>query len=187
MEFSFNRPPARADDQGHIEIRGLPPGRRYRVIFTAKGFGTTDLRVQEADTRTTHFDFPIVVLQAADRKLAGQVLGPDGKPVLGANVNIQGDGQPNQSASTDAQGHFAFNDVCEGPVKLYVNSQGGGFYMNANAQAQGGDTNMVIRFAVNGNGSPANSQLVTTTGTVLDPAGAPVAGARLRILSNYGS
>lgn len=188
MEFSFNRLPARADDQGHIEIRGLPPGRRYRVIITAKGFGTTDVRVQEADTKTTHFDFATVVLKAADRKLAGQVLGPDSKPVPGANVNMQGQGQPNQSTSTDARGHFAFNDVCEGAVQLYVNSQGqgGGFYMNANAQAQGGDTNVVIQFALNGNGGPANARLVTTIGTVLDPAGAPVAGARLSVMPGSG-
>jgi len=152
MEFSFNRPPARADDQGLIEMRGLPPGRRYRLIITAKGFGTADVRVLEAETKTNHFDFPPVVIKEANRKLGGQVLGPDSKPAAGAHVNMQPDGQPAGGATTDVQGRFVFAAVCEGPVQLYVNTPTGvgpyGF------KVPGGDTNLLLRLGPP-NGVPA--------------------------------
>ena len=150
MAFSLNQAPAKADDQGVIEIKGLPQERRYSVTITAKGYGSANLQAQIGDTKTNRFEFPAVVLKAADRKLAGQVLGPDSKPVSGANVNMQGEGQPSDNTRTDAQGHFVFGAVCEGAVQLFANGQGGGGnYMNGQSQAQGGDTNVVIRFGIN--------------------------------------
>jgi protocatechuate 3,4-dioxygenase beta subunit/predicted enzyme related to lactoylglutathione lyase len=186
----LNQVPAKADDQGVIEIKDLPQERHYSASITAKGYGSANLQAQVGDTKTTRFQFPAVVLKAADRKLAGQVLGPDGKPVSGANVNIQniqGDGQPNGNTRTDAQGRFAFDAVCEGPIRLFANSQGGAAgFMNGNTQAQGGDTNVVIRFGINGSVGAANAQLVTTSGTVLDSGGAPVSGARLSVMPGPG-
>ena len=54
--------------------------------------------------------------------------------------------------------------------------------MNGNFEARGGDTNVVIRFAINGQGGGPETLIVTTSGRVLDPSGAPVAGARLSVL-----
>jgi len=187
MGSSGNQTPATANAQGVIEIKGLAQERRYGVNIAARGYGTATVIAQAADTQTNHFDFPTTVLKAADRKLAGQVLGLDGKPVPRANVNIQGAGQPFGNTNTDAQGRFAFDAVCEGPVQLNANSQSAnGNYMNGSIQAQGGDTNVVIRFGINGQGGPANMQIVTTSGTVLDPSGAPVSGAQLSVMPGYG-
>ena len=63
-------------------------------------------------------------LKAADRQLAGQVLGTDKKPLPGAQVNINGNGQPNGNMTTDATGHFKFK-VCDGPIQIFVWSQSG--------------------------------------------------------------
>jgi protocatechuate 3,4-dioxygenase beta subunit len=153
----------------------------------AKGYGSATVQAQATDTKTTHFDFPVAVLKVADHKLAGKVLGPDSKPVAGANVNMQGDGQPFGQTTTDASGHFSFDAACEGPVHLFANSQGGASpFLTANTETQGGDTNAVIRFTVNNQGGGPNSRTVTTSGRVLSPTGAPVPGALLSIVPGNG-
>jgi protocatechuate 3,4-dioxygenase beta subunit len=187
MASGFNQVPAKADGQGVIEIKGLPQERHYSLNVTAKGYGSTNLQAQIGDTKTNRCEFPAVVLKAADQKLAGQVLGPDSKPVSGATVILQGDGQPGGNTRTDAQGHFILDAVLEGAVRLFANGQdAGGNYMNGSVQAQGGDTNVVIRFGIDGVNNRPNARVMTTSGTVLDPAGAPVAGVRLSILGAYG-
>ena len=183
---SLGQMPDSADDLGIIEFSDLPQERGYSANISARGYGSATVEAQVADTKTNHFDLPVAVLKVADRKLAGKVLGPDGKPVAGANVNMQGDGQPFGQSTTDAAGHFSFDAVCEGPVRLYANHQGDGAYLNADIQTQGGDTNVVIRFTANGQGGAPNSRTVTTSGRVLSPAGAPVAGVLLAIEPGSG-
>jgi protocatechuate 3,4-dioxygenase beta subunit len=179
--------PDSADDQGVIEIADLPQERSYSATIMAKGYGSATVQAQATDTKTTHFDFPVAVLKVADHKLAGKVLGPDSKPVAGANVNMQGDGQPFGQTTTDASGHFSFDAACEGPVHLFANSQGGASpFLTANTETQGGDTNAVIRFTVNNQGGGPNSRTVTTSGRVLSPTGAPVPGALLSIVPGNG-
>jgi hypothetical protein len=85
---------SKADDLGRIETKGLPQERQYWVLVTAKGYRPAHLQAEIGDTRTNHFSFPTVVLRAADRKLAGQVLGPDGKPAPETNVALKGNDQP---------------------------------------------------------------------------------------------
>ena len=149
--------PDSADDQGVIEFSDLPQERGYSATVSARGYGSATVQAQVADTKTIHFDFPAAVLKVADRKLAGQVLGPDSKPVAGANVNMQGEGQPFGQTTTDATGHFKFDAACEGPVRLFANGPGGGGpFLNGNTEAQGGDTNVVIRFRRQWPGWPGN-------------------------------
>ena len=185
MGTYINQIPTKADEGGLIEIKGLPQDRRYSLHVTAKGYGSSDPQLASTDTQTTRYDFPTAILRVADRKLAGQVLGADGKPAVGAYVNLNGAGQPNGNTTTDAKGHFSFEAVCEGPLQLYANGQGGG-NMFGSVQAQGGDTNVVIHFGINGMGRNANAQMVTTTGKVLDASGAPAAGVRLMVAGGNG-
>lgn len=144
----------RADDLGRIRFETLPPGLNYTITISAADYGSVIRQAEASETNTKQYDSP-VVLRAADHKLAGQVLGPDSKPVAGAQVNLQGEGQPNASARTDATGHFSFAAVCEGPVTLNATYRGGragrvGGFINTSAQAQGGDTNVLIHLAING-------------------------------------
>jgi hypothetical protein len=82
-----------------------------------------------------------IVLRLADRVLYGQVLTSDEKPISGAHVSIQGEGQPSENLTTDSKGRFQFK-VCEGQVRIFANSpQGGGF---AQGNAEGGDTNVML-------------------------------------------
>lgn len=135
---------------------------------------------QAGETQTTHFSFPVAVLRASDRKLAGQVLGADSKPVPGAavsiGVNAQSGWRPTDRTTTDTQGRFSFDAVAEGTFQMIVNGQRAGY---GSSQVQGGDTNVVFRFrGVAERGAP-NPQTVTTSGTVFDPSGAPDPGVTL--------
>ncbi|MCL5098106.1 MAG: carboxypeptidase-like regulatory domain-containing protein [Candidatus Omnitrophica bacterium] len=137
--------PFKADAQGRFEITGLPQGRRYYVFVSAKGYGSESRNMASDDTETNRIDLPAFVLKVADRQLAGQVLDADEKPVAGAGVSIQGEGQPYNSARTDSNGRFRFAAVCEGPVRLYASYQ----RSFGSVQVEGGDTNVMITLGVN--------------------------------------
>jgi protocatechuate 3,4-dioxygenase beta subunit len=174
--------PESADEHGIIRIAALPQGRRYGLNVSAKGYGSANGQAEEIDTQTNFYEFAAMTLNVADRKLAGRVLGTDSKPVAGAQVQIYGEGQPNDVVKTDDKGNFHFDAVCEGPVNVSAYSQqanGNGF-----TQTSGGDTNVVIQFSANNN-RVYNVTTITTSGTVFDSLGAPAANVRLTVSPNY--
>jgi hypothetical protein len=83
---------------------------------------------------------PPFVLKLADQVVAGQVLNEKEKPASGIRISLSGEGQPQDSATTDKQGRFRFK-VCEGRIRLYAN--GDNSYGNISAEA--GDTNLVLQ------------------------------------------
>jgi len=142
MGSQFGEQP-RTDACGQFEVTALPPDRRYSMDATAKGYGSANQQVQRDDTETNRVELPPFVLRVADRRLAGQVVDADDKPVGGANVYLYGEGQPNTSVRADNQGWFKYDQVCEGQVRLSVSHQNA----YGNATADGGDTNVVIKIA----------------------------------------
>jgi hypothetical protein len=94
----------------------------------------------------------------ANQQLGGWVVDAKDRPVQGAQVNLSGTNQPDDIALTDFKGHFFFKQVCEGPVSLfaYYNMDGsvGSEVPKANVQAQGGDTNILVKIVLT-NGIPA--------------------------------
>ena len=146
--------PIQVDAQGAFAIPALPQGRAYDVFddVTARGYGTVSASLEATKTRTNRAAFPPFVLKRADQILAGQVLGPDDKPLAGARVELFGDYTGDlTSALSDRQGRFVFNGVCAGEVQLaaYANSAPGpgqGGQMTADSvKAQVGETNVVVR------------------------------------------
>ena len=135
--FMFDNNPVRAGAQGRFEITALPPGRRYSLNITAKGYGSANQNIPQ-DAETNRVELPPSVLQVADHKLAGEVLDADDKPVAQVNVHMHGQGQPSGSVRTDDKGRFRFEEVCEGTVQLFANSQNA----HGNARAEAGDTNV---------------------------------------------
>ena len=140
----FDDKPIRTDAQGQFEITALPPGRKYSLDATAKGYGSANQNIQE-EAETNRVELEPCVLRVADRKLAGEVLDADDKPVARANVFMYGPGQPNGSVRTDNKGRFKFDEVCEGSVQLSANLQNA----HGGVRAEAGDTNVVIRLGVN--------------------------------------
>jgi uncharacterized GH25 family protein len=139
----FDNKPIQADAHGKFEVTAMPPGRRYSLDATAKGYGSANQNIQE-NAETNRVELEPCVLQVANRRLAGQVLDSDEKPVVRANVYLYGQGQPNGSARTDANGRFKFDEVCEGTVQLSASVRNS----HGNMRADAGDTNVVIHLGV---------------------------------------
>jgi hypothetical protein len=175
MGMSFGRP-VHADAQGRFEIAALPPGRRYSVNASAKGFGQDSRSLEDSDTGTgtRRVELEPFQLVVADQRIAGVVLGEEDKPAAGVMVFCYAPKQPRVSGRTDAQGRFSFDHVCAGPINLSANDprQQGRF---GSATAQGGDTNMTIRlgeqagFRMGG----SNSKRLKFAGVIVAPDGKP--------------
>jgi hypothetical protein len=139
MGSSF-RDPAKADSNGQFKVLCLPQTRRYSINATAPGYGSANQSVQGAAGETNEVQLEPFVLRLADRDFGGQVIDQDEKPVSGANVSIQGDGQPYVHVVTGKDGRFAAK-VCEGMVRIWANSRNS----YANLTAEAGDTNVVLQ------------------------------------------
>ncbi len=144
MGSSLDRKPAKTDAQGRFEIKALPQGSKYSVNASAKGYGSASGNLNPEDSETTRHEFPAFVLAVADKKLGGKVVDADDKPVARASVHIYGSGQPSVSVTTDDQGAFVIEEVCDGTIQISAYLSGGRS-SHGNARAEGGDTNVVIR------------------------------------------
>jgi hypothetical protein len=67
-------------------------------------------------------------------------------------MSISGAGQPDRvsNATTDREGHFAFEGLCEGSLKIFADYEGPtGNYVRLNGssgmEVQAGDTNLVLQ------------------------------------------
>ena len=166
---------------GQFEIPALPPGRKYGVIVSAPGYGQKQNFNLEISSEAGRQELDPVELKLANLKLAGQVLDADDKPVAGANVNLNGDGQPSGNTRTDREGRFRFEHVCEGPIQISASGR------NAfgNISAEGGDTNVVLQLGQTSNNFPG-AKAHKLKGMVTDADGKPAAGAQVAVFPNNG-
>ncbi|MHC1764787.1 MAG: carboxypeptidase regulatory-like domain-containing protein [Verrucomicrobiia bacterium] len=139
MGSSF-RDQSKADSNGQFKVSCLPQTRRYSINASAPGYGSANQQVQEGAGEGNQVQLEPFVLRLADRDFAGQVIDQDEKPVSGANVSIQGDGQPYVHVLTDKDGRFAAK-VCEGMVRIWANARNS----HGNLTAEAGDTNVVLQ------------------------------------------
>ena len=110
--------PNRADPEGRFEVKALPSGRRYSVNVTAKGYGSDNRLVETPDAATQQVDLGPLQLAVADQRIAGVVVDEADKPVKGVMIFTFGTGQASVNGQTDAQGRFAFDQVCAGPIHV---------------------------------------------------------------------
>jgi protocatechuate 3,4-dioxygenase beta subunit len=165
------------DARGCYEIKGLPPGWRYRIDVSAKGHGGHDrtLAAPAPDVLRVEVE-PIELIKAAKR-VAGMVLDQSGKAVSGGRVRIGGAAQPSADSSTDDKGMFSFEDVCVGPVFVTAWMRD----VRGVTAAKGGDTNVVVRLGVDRpDAAPSAKPRPPFIGTVLDAGGKPA--PRIQIL-----
>ena len=155
--------PVKTDGAGQFAVSTLPQGCTYEIVnIEANGYGSFDTEIPAKDTETNHYSLPTIVLKTADRILAGQVIGPDGKPVPGITVRFSGRGQPwgtndFPNTKTDARGNFIFNEVCDGEVQITadgVSDAASGHAsihspLGAASMFQAGETNIVIKVGEN--------------------------------------
>ena len=123
--YRFTLDQSLTDAQGRFDFKGLPQEKAYSVSVNesraAKGYGVATGILTAREAHTNHYVFPAFVLKKADLRLAGYVLDADHRLLPGAVVSLSGEGQPAlPPATTDLQGHFSFDGVCEGPVTIFA-------------------------------------------------------------------
>ena len=139
----LDQTPSRTDAQGRFEFRVLPQGLAYGVQVSADGYGFVSRELKPEETKTHRLDLAFMLKQA-NLRLAGRVVGTDGKPLAGAYLSATGEGQPRGSARTGADGSFELNHLCAGPVQVGALYQG----KFESVPAKGGDTNLLIKISV---------------------------------------
>lgn len=170
---------ARTDDDGEFRIEDVS-GDSVNLQVRASGWQDWDRRVhpwgEEGDGSVE------VVLQPA-AVLEGSVFGPDGQPVVGAEVREWAPELPEGSisyrrplATTDGDGRYRIDDLAPGPARLEARHPASGRAVRE-IEAQPGDNALDFQLE----GGPR------VTGRVVGPDGSPVAGARVALTSKLPS
>jgi protocatechuate 3,4-dioxygenase beta subunit len=140
------------DAQGAFSISNLPPGQQYRVTVKAGGHADASRRLEAVETQTASLKLKPFVLPPANLKLEGTVVDAKDRPVTRAQVMLPDTNQPGGICLTDSNGQFHFDQICEGPAILRasydMDGRIGSAIPSATVQAQGGDTNILIKLVL---------------------------------------
>lgn len=164
------------DPSGRIEIRALPPRRKYDVVVSAPGYGRKTLQISDTMTIPGTLDLGQIELKRARFTLAGTVLDLNGKPVPGVYMNLYGEEQPEAYTRTDRRGRFQFTNVCEGTIRIVAYGRG----VTGSVTAEAGSTDVVVRLGESdGAQLPKPKEL---TGRITTPDDKPASGVEIFVL-----
>ncbi|MBM4087666.1 MAG: carboxypeptidase regulatory-like domain-containing protein, partial [Planctomycetes bacterium] len=108
---------AQTDGQGRFALR-LLPGTEHDLEAHAEGYGQARMPKLTVNREK---DVGKLVLRKADAFIAGRVTDVEGNPILGAQVNAYGDGQPLLCRGiTDSQGRYRIEPLVQGKVRVSV-------------------------------------------------------------------
>ena len=146
----------------------VPAGEQYLYLqgkwprgFSEPERRSHDLKVEAGETLTVNFELPGTPMQPID----GRVVGPDGKPVSGADVIVLPYGH---IVKTDAKGEFHL-----GPGEVGLRARHGSL-ATADTQRPTSGGEVVLRLR--------DDALGSVTGLVTDANGVPVAGAQVELM-----
>jgi len=147
------------DSEGIFEFRGIPTGHEYSFVAKASGFGTTWMHDIYAGHDFARKDFKLepIAVAIADQSVSGLVVDANDKPVPGARLWTDGQGQPNYNIRTDAEGKFTIDGVCTGNLRILATVRGETL-LSGYARTQGGATN--VRIVVTEKPSPDGRRFV---------------------------
>ncbi len=159
----------RSRRDGTFSIKRLPRNIRVSFSVDSKRYERRKWEHTFTDADAETFTFPPIALRRADQKVTGTVVDAEGVPVAGVRVSVSGDGQPYSTATSDADGRFAFEGLCGGALAIGANYSRDGVYASTSVKANtaAGDIRVELR------------SLATFHGCVVDAAGNAVAGARV--------
>jgi protocatechuate 3,4-dioxygenase beta subunit len=146
-------PDAFTDANGVYEFTAVAPARenwRYRIEVQAQGYGPTELGDVPFDGAVAQrVEVQPVALAPANLSISGVVADANGAPAAGLPVFISGPrgsdtaGQPSRRTVSDAQGRFAVDGVCAGPLRIQA-GWGGTQPGPGMLDAQGGDRDVKV-------------------------------------------
>jgi hypothetical protein len=112
-----------SNDDGLYLLRGLWPGLQYSVKVEARGHRNAEAAQITGEPGGTKDTGSIVLINTSSR-LAGRVVGADGRPVAGAAVFNRGDCPESSACTTDAQGQFRLDGLFAGAKYAFVRKEG---------------------------------------------------------------
>jgi hypothetical protein len=110
-------------ENGLFVFRNLWPEDRYHVVVEARGHNNGESPKLTAKVGETH-DLGKIVLINTDARIAGRVVGSDGRPIVGAEVFNRGDAPGPVAKSTDSQGRFRLDGMLPGNRFVFVRKEG---------------------------------------------------------------
>jgi len=178
------------DKAGRFVLKALPAGCRYTLHVRADKYGSASREVK-TPAQAKPMQLNDLVLPLANLSVAGIVVDDNGKPVKGATVRVR----PREDdifagpeeATTDNAGKFTIKGLPKGKVSIRARDRGG--ELSGRESADAGDKNVKIVIRKGDGPGPEKAKAVTLSGTVVDAAGKPVAGAEViayRVAFHYG-
>lgn len=164
-----NRELTEIDKAGHYEIRAVPPGHKYSVNASAKGYGTRYVQVNTGGAANERIEVEPLVLSVANLSASGIVVDDFGQPVSGIRISAYGNGQPSRETFTDEKGQFTIENICPGPLSIQANSQRQApRRFRGRARVEGGATDIkVVVEELDERGRPVPSQPPSLVGKPL--------------------
>jgi protocatechuate 3,4-dioxygenase beta subunit len=151
----------KVNPEGRYEIATLPSAFPYSMSATAEGYGESFIRFHGAEASDGWVKLKPIVLARANCSLSGTVVDVKNRPLAGVRVECDEDGQPNRTAKTNDQGKFTIDNICAGPIDVWIR----GIWAKGRVEAKSGDRDIVIvaRKRDSGEGgSPGKSESLLT-------------------------
>ncbi len=112
---------ATTDANGVFVFPSLPAGTKYKLSFSPDGYGWKQgIEISTPNKPGQSMRVPDIKLPRANQSVTGIVLGPDNRPVAGIGVGAGGYSQPSRSATTDKDGRFRIDGVCDDKIRIEV-------------------------------------------------------------------
>jgi uncharacterized GH25 family protein len=172
-----NRQSAKGDDEGTFAFEGVSPGF---IQLRAQAPRRQSAAVEGLEVKAGGALTGVEIVLAPGGSITGRVLGPDGQPIVGAQVLLAGSGQnavfPSffpGSRGTDGDGRYRLDGVPPGPRTLEAHAEG---YTRAVRDVDVTGEMEGIDFTL--------QKGLEISGRVVDDAGAPVPGAMIMLLTS---
>jgi len=171
------REPTLTGADGRFTVEHVAAGS-YRLHVEAGGFAPAEVPGLEIAGGEEPLDLGTILLEAAAR-IVGRVVDPDRQPLAGARIraflrrpDLRGSGSERSfETTTDGDGRFTVGDLRHGEeVMLHVRRSG---YAQAHLQRVTAPTAQPLELVL--------QPVARVSGTVHDPRGRPVEGARVRV------
>jgi protocatechuate 3,4-dioxygenase beta subunit len=144
-----------SDREGRFELKCIPEGLNCSVSSQASGYNKEYVEAEAYNIENGRVDLGEFKLKEAPLTVAGIVVDVNDMPVANARLFCYGQKQPDRSdVTTDANGRFTIDKVCDGELQIQANSMGQP-HRYGWVRAQGGATEVKIIISEQGTGSRA--------------------------------
>jgi RNA polymerase sigma-70 factor (ECF subfamily) len=174
-------PSARTDDDGRFAIADLRPDSPHALFLRKEGFATTIVDLGEKESAGSVVDVGDVVLPRMS-SLSGGIVGADGAGIADAGIEVQIE-RPGaavdltaiamQQTSSGPDGRFRVVDLAAGKYRLRIYRTGLPTIERLEVELKEGEARRDFTIRMGGT--------LRIAGRVLDPDGAPAAGARVYV------